>query len=156
MRLSFSDHDRRWRLFVTAVRRIGVIIEHLRGKRILVVEDAALVAFALTASLHDAGCTVIGPARKVAKAVQLIGEAQIDGALLDANSAGDAVDEIAAALTRRNVPFAFITGCAREDLPDAFRGAPMLAKPFKEKELIATVSRLFVDARLGRRLPEAG
>jgi DNA-binding response OmpR family regulator len=116
------------------------------GKRILLVEDGPLVAFAVTMSLADAGWIVIGPAGTVAEAKRLIGEAQIDGALLDANLAGEAVDEVAAILHRRNVPLAFVTGCAREDLPAALRGAPMLRKPFTEKDLIATVSRLFADA----------
>jgi CheY-like chemotaxis protein len=124
------------------------------SKRILVVEDGPLVAFAVATSLADAGCIVIGPAGTVAEAKRLIGEAQIDGALLDAKLAGDAVDEVAAILNQRNVPFAFVTGCAREDLPAAFRAAPMLVKPFGEKDLIATVSRLFVDATVGPRLPE--
>jgi DNA-binding response OmpR family regulator len=116
------------------------------GKRILVVEDGPLVAFALAASLVDAGCIVIGPAGTVAEAKRLIEEAQFDGALLDANLTGEAVDEVAAILNRRNVPFAFVTGGTREDLPAAFSGAPMLAKPFTEKDLIATVGRLFGDA----------
>jgi CheY-like chemotaxis protein len=126
----------------------------MSSKRILVVEDGPLVAFAVATSLADAGCIVIGPAESVAEAKRLIGEAQIDGALLDAKLAGDAVDEVAAILNQRNVPFAFVTGCAREDLPAAFRGAPMLVKPFREKDLIATVSRLFADATVGPRLPE--
>jgi CheY-like chemotaxis protein len=118
----------------------------MSGKRILVVEDGPLVAFALAATLADAGCIVIGPAGTVAEAKRFIEEAQFDGALLDANLTGEAVDEVAAMLNRRNVPFAFVTGGAREDLPAAFSDAPMLAKPFAEKDLIATVARLFGDA----------
>jgi CheY-like chemotaxis protein len=125
------------------------------SKRILVVEDRALVAFVVATSLTDAGWIVIGPAATVVEAKRLIGEAQIDGALLDAKLADDAVDEVAAILNQRNVPFAFVTGCAREDLPAAFRGALMLVKPFGEKDLIATVSRLFVDATVGPRVPKA-
>jgi DNA-binding response OmpR family regulator len=126
------------------------------SKRILVVEDRALIAFAVATSLTDAGCIVIGPAGTVAEAKRLIGEAQIDGALLDAKLAGDAVDEVAAILNRRKVPFAFVTGCGREELPAAFRSVLMLGKPFREKDLIATVDRLFVDATVGPRLPEGG
>ena len=117
----------------------------MNSKRILVVEDGPLVAFALVTSLADAGCIVIGPAATVAEAKRLSEEAQVDGALLDANLTGEAVDEVAAILSRRNVPFAFVTGGAREDLPLAFRGAPLLTKPFTEKDLIATVGRLVGD-----------
>jgi CheY-like chemotaxis protein len=113
------------------------------GKRILVVEDGPLVAFALAMSLADAGCIVIGPAGTVAEAKRLIDEAPFDGALLDVKLTGEAVDEVAAMLARMNAPFAFVTGSAREDLPAAFRDAPILAKPFTEENLLSTVAQLF-------------
>jgi DNA-binding response OmpR family regulator len=125
------------------------------SKGILVVEDRALIASTIAAILADAGWMVIGPAGTVAEAKRLIGEARFDVALLDAKLGGDAIDDIAAALTRQNVPFAFVTACAPEELPAAFRDAPILEKPFREKDLIATVSRLFVDAAVGPRSPEA-
>jgi DNA-binding response OmpR family regulator len=126
------------------------------SKRILVVEDRPLIAFAVATSLTDAGCIGIGPAGTVAQAKRPIGEAQMDGALLDAKLAGETVDEVTAILSRRNVPFAFVTGCTRDELPAAFRSAPMLVKPFREKDLIAAVSRLFVEATVGARLPDGG
>jgi CheY-like chemotaxis protein len=113
------------------------------GKRILVVEDNALVALALAGSLSDAGCIVIGPSGTVAEAMQLIEEAQFDGVLLDVELPGESVDEVAAMLARRNKPFAFVTASTREDLPAAFRDAPILAKPFTEDDLLTTVARLF-------------
>jgi DNA-binding response OmpR family regulator len=121
----------------------------------LLVEDRALVASAIAAILADAGWTVIGPAGTVAGAKRLIEEARFDVALLDAKLGGDAIDEVAAALTRRNVPFAFVTGCAPEELPAAFQSTPILVKPFSEKDLMATVNRLFVDAAVGPRSREA-
>jgi DNA-binding response OmpR family regulator len=113
------------------------------GKRILVVEDDALVAFALAVSLADAGCIVIGPVGTVAEAKRLIEEAKFDGVLLNVELTGESVDEVAAMLAGRNMPFAFVTGLTREDLPAAFRDAPMLAKPFTEDDLLTTVGRLF-------------
>jgi hypothetical protein len=53
----------------------------------------------------------------------------MDAALLDANLGRRPVDDIAAALTRHHVPFAFVTGYGREDLPQAFAVAAMLSKP---------------------------
>ena len=127
----------------------------MSSKAILVVEDRALVACAMATTLTDAGWMVIGPAGTVAEAKRLIEEARFDVALLDAKLGGDAIDDIAAALTRRNVPFAFVTGYAREELPVAFQSAPILVKPFSEKDLIATVNRLFVDAAVGPRSTES-
>jgi CheY-like chemotaxis protein len=115
----------------------------LSGKRVLVVEDDALVAFALAASLSDGGCIVVGPVGTVAEAKRLIEEAQFDGVLLDVELGGEPVDEVAAILARKNMPFAFVTGSTREDLPAAFRDASILAKPFTEDDLLSTIGRLF-------------
>jgi CheY-like chemotaxis protein len=113
------------------------------GKRILVVEDDPFVAFALAMSLGDAGCIVIGPVGTVAEAKQLIEEAKFDGVLLDVELTGESAGEVAAMLARRKMPFAFVTGSTRDDLPSAFRDAPILEKPFTEDDLLTTVGRLF-------------
>jgi PAS domain S-box-containing protein len=114
----------------------------LAGKRILVIEDEPLVSMEIVASLEAAGYVVVGPAGTVEKARQFIDSGQFDAALLDANLAGSPVDEIAAALTRQEIPFAFVTGYGREALPRAFAGAPMLGKPFTDRELSVIVGKL--------------
>jgi CheY-like chemotaxis protein len=55
---------------------------------------------------------------------------------------GHPVDEIAAALVARNVPFVFVTGYGADSLPKAFAKTAMLSKPFDEKQLIAAVAFL--------------
>lgn len=114
----------------------------LAGKRILVVEDEPLVALDVVASLESEGVTGVGPAGTAAAALRLIETEEVDAALLDANLKGRPVDEIAAALTRRNIPFAFVTGYDRDSLPRAFRAAPMVSKPFTPEELLAAAERL--------------
>jgi len=47
-----------------------------------------------------------------------------------------------AILTRRNIPFAFVTGCGRESLPPIFRDAIVLKKPYVQADLIAVVELL--------------
>src|SRR5690606_27173791 len=116
------------------------------GQRILIVEDEPLIAMDLAASLAEAGFEVVGPAGRIDEALRLIGRARFDGALMDANLGGQAVDELAAALTRRNIPFAFVTGYGRESLPTAFAAAPMLTKPVDTAALVKLARRLFVDA----------
>jgi two-component sensor histidine kinase/CheY-like chemotaxis protein len=113
------------------------------GRRILVIEDEPLVAMEIAAGLEAAGYAVVGPAGNLRTATALLEQARFDGALLDANLAGNPVAEIAAALTRRKIPFAFVTGYGREALPRPFAGAPMVGKPFTERELCAAVERLF-------------
>nr|WIE93981.1 hypothetical protein P9270_013030 [Mesorhizobium sp. WSM4875] len=55
----------------------------LSGLRILVVEDAFLVALDLSDELTDAGCHVVGPAPSVQQALEQIDGVELDGAVLD-------------------------------------------------------------------------
>ena len=120
--------------------------QSLAGKRVIVIEDEPLVAMDLEACLSAAGCEVVGTAGTVRDAKALCAEAECDAALIDVNLAGQPVDELAATLTKRNVPFAFVTGYGREALPQGFRDALMVTKPFNEAGLIATVELLLYQA----------
>jgi PAS domain S-box-containing protein len=114
----------------------------LHGKRILLIEDEPLVAMDVESTLTAAGCKVVGQAATLERAKLLIEEADCDAALVDVNLAGQPVDELAALLTRKNRPFAFVTGYGREALPAGFRGAVVLGKPFGADQLRATVEVL--------------
>jgi len=119
------------------------INQTLKGKRVLMVEDEPLLSMDMEASLLEMGCEVIGPAGTLAKAKQLIAGSGFDAALLDANLAGQSVDELAVILTQGNIPFAFVTGYGREALPGGFREARVLAKPFSKSQLRSVVQALF-------------
>jgi two-component sensor histidine kinase len=121
------------------------------GRRILVVEDEPLIAMDIEDKLLAAGCEVVGPAATVATALRLASELAIDAALLDANLGGHPVDELAAELARRGIPFAFVSGFGRQSLPIPFQDARLLTKPFGGEELIEMV-RSLVDLEK----PEAG
>lgn len=114
----------------------------LAKKRILVVEDEVLVALEIMANLEAEGAVPVGPCSSVAEALRTVETDQLDAALLDANLRGATVEQIAAALTRRNVPFAFVTGYARESLPRAFASAPVISKPFIVGQLLEETRRL--------------
>jgi PAS domain S-box-containing protein len=114
----------------------------LSGRRVLVVEDEALIAMVAADCLADAGCEVIGPAATIARALEMIEANDVDAALLDANLAGRRVDALAVALTQKNVPFAFVTGYSREALPSGFRDAMTVEKPFSQDQLLRAIERL--------------
>ena len=116
--------------------------QSLAGKRVIVIEDEPLVSMDLESCLSSAGCEVVGTAGTVRDAKTLCAQAACDAALIDVNLAGQPVDELAATLTKRNIPFAFVTGYGREALPQGFRDALVVAKPFDEVALIATVELL--------------
>ncbi len=56
--------------------------------------------------------------------------------------AGNPVDQLAAALTQRTIPFAFLTGYGRDALPRGFGEAIMLGKPFSQDEVLAVTAKL--------------
>jgi CheY-like chemotaxis protein len=124
----------------------------LAGKRFLVVEDEPLVALDIAATLEGAGAVVAGSAGTAKEALSIIDNTSLDAALLDANLRGQPVDEIAAALAARNVPFLFVTGYGSESLPKAFARTAVVAKPFSEEQLIAAVASLGNAAATVRRL----
>jgi PAS domain S-box-containing protein len=119
--------------------------EAVRGTRVLVVDDEPLVAMDVAGILVEAGCEVLGPAGTLSAAKALISRGEFDMALLDANLGGQPVDELAAAVADRKIPFAFLTGYAREGLPQAFRNAPMIGKPFTRKQIVDVLRQLAVQ-----------
>jgi CheY-like chemotaxis protein len=112
----------------------------MAATRILVVEDEFLIALDIAGVLEQAGLAVVGPAGTVADALRAIEQDVVDGALLDAHLAGEPVGRIADALKARNIPFAFVSGYGREQLPAAHRAAPLVKKPFTGKDLLAAVA----------------
>ena len=102
------------------------------GRRVLVVEDEALVAMLLETILEDMGCMAVGPAATVDEGLRMAADEAVDAALLDVNVAGRQVFPVAHALKDRGVPFVFSTGYGEGGLPDEWRGQPTLQKPFTE------------------------
>jgi CheY-like chemotaxis protein len=123
----------------------------LSGRRLLVVEDEPLIALDIIDCLHDAGAEVAGPAGTEAEALQVIETTALDGVLLDANLHGRSVDGIAAALTRRSIPFVFVTGHDKRGLPRAFAKTPVVTKPFSAQQLVDAVAPM--GARDGTVIP---
>ena len=117
----------------------------LRDRRILVVEDEALVAMLAEDELLQAGARVVGPAASVGEALRLIETAAADGglsaAVLDINLAGERVNPVADRLAALGVPFLFATGYG-EGCDTGGHAAPMLHKPFDSHVLVVTVETL--------------
>lgn len=107
----------------------------MAGKRILVVEDEMIVAMLIEDILSDAGATVVGPAARVSRALDLLGGGGVDAALLDVNLAGEMTTPVAEELRRLGIPFAFATGYGAAGVPEGFAGQPLLQKPFQEHDL---------------------
>ena len=114
-----------------------------RAVSILVVEDEFLLAMGVEALLTGAGWSVIGPAGTLASALKLASSAACDAAVLDVNLKGERVDGVADVLAERAIPFLFMTGYGRENLPAAYRdSAVVIGKPFSDRELLKALRNL--------------
>ena len=85
----------------------------LRGARVLVVEDEAILSLDLEAMLLDLGCMIAGSADKLDDALQMARTSDFDVALLDVNLGGKRVDPVAEAIRARGIPIVFVTGYGR-------------------------------------------
>lgn len=112
--------------------------------RLLLVDDDPILAILVADWLTEGGCEVLGPARTVAAALEIVereGDA-LDGALLDvALERGDSYP-VADALALNGIPFAFVTGHGLGGVAPDYRDAPLLAKPFQFEDLQRTIDRL--------------
>ena len=106
----------------------------LAGRRVLVVEDEAMIALMQVGVLENAGCVVLGPVRRVASALRVIAEQNVDIAILDINLGREKSYPVADALAARNVPFVFVTGYGREEILPTYRMRHRLGKPWDERE----------------------
>jgi CheY-like chemotaxis protein len=113
----------------------------LEGSRVLIVEDAVLLALELETGLSEAGAEVIGPAYELEEAMALL-DRPIDAAVLDANLNGRSVMPVAEALAARQVPFVFATGYGEAGgAPGGFE-APVIRKPYDVTQVAAAVAEL--------------
>ncbi len=119
---------------------------NLKGVRVLIVEDAVLLALELQTGLSEAGATVIGPAYELDEALELVNQ-PVDIAVLDANLNGRSVTPVAEALARRGIPFIFATGYGDAgDAPGGF-DAPVIRKPYDVAQVAIAVADLLDHRR---------
>ncbi len=118
--------------------------EKLRGLRILVAEDDALILMDIEEMLREIGCKIVGPVSTVAAALAAIEENELDGALLDMNLHGERISPAADELLARGVQFILCTGYSSNTKDKAaIQNAPRLTKPFNLKTLRAAMNEAF-------------
>jgi len=111
----------------------------LSGRRVLLVEDEAIIALDLAALLTDLGAVVVGPAHSVVDALKLLNEGKIDCAVLDINLNGEPVYPVARALETRRIPFVFVTAYYGEKVDAQFQDCTVLQKPVDFQELVHAI-----------------
>ncbi len=117
----------------------------LSGRRILVVEDEVIVAWALEDMLAEMGCAIVGPAARVNQALAMIDDESIDAVVLDLNLNGQMSYPVADVLASRGVPFVFLTGYHKSSIPEAYVGGSWLANGAKPRARTCTRTNAIVD-----------
>jgi CheY-like chemotaxis protein len=118
----------------------------LSSRRVLVVEDSALIALDLEQTLLDCGVTVVGPFGSVRGALPFAGNG-LDAAVLDINLGEEDVFPVADALADAGIAFMFLTGHSDSKLPARHRGRPVVRKPYSPSQLATMLLSLMTKAK---------
>ncbi|MGE8258299.1 MAG: response regulator [Stenotrophomonas sp.] len=113
-----------------------------RGARVLIVEDEPTLRMVLEQAIGQLGYNVCGTAQDLATALAVVERATFDLAVLDVNLNGTESYPVADRLAGLGVPFLFTTGFGANRLPDRFKSAALLEKPFRLKEIAAALQAL--------------
>jgi CheY-like chemotaxis protein len=113
------------------------------GRRVLVVEDEAVVGMLLHDMLTLLGARTIGPAGSVGRALALLEAeaASLDGAILDIKLGREDVYPVADRLRMLELPFIFLTGYGLPAIPRGYADAPVIEKPFELSDLETLLTR---------------
>lgn len=122
----------------------------LEGKKIMVVEDEALLALDLAMTMEDLGAAVVGPCYRLGAALDLVQSMKVDGAILDVDLNGETVFPLARFLEEQGVPFVFHTGRADPaSLLEAFARARICTKPSTPERIAACLAEALADSNPG-------
>ena len=124
----------------------------LRGKRILVVDDEALVALDLQATLEDGGAMVVGPFHGLRGAMRAAASDEpLDAAILDVDLGDDSVFPLADRLIDGGVPFVFHTGRSDLDrLHHRYGDVVVLLKPSRPEDVTYHLGGVIAAAHAAR------
>ena len=112
------------------------------SRRILIVEDEAIVALFIEDLLEELGHKVAGTVSRLKEAMERGKQGDFDLAILDVHLHGEDVFPFADLLVEQKTPFIFATGYGEHGIPERLRGAPTLQKPFRPDELADMIAKL--------------
>jgi len=115
----------------------------LAGRRILVVEDDGLLAYALVNLLESVGALCVGPFATMIEALEGMTRFDaVDAAILDVGLGEQTSYPLAEALQTTGIPFLFLTGTDRFSLPPQFERTGHLLKPHTDEQLVQELMKL--------------
>ncbi len=101
--------------------------------RVLILEDDPFIALDLQAIVEGEGHEVV---RVCSAAGDAARQRDYDFALLDVDVADGTSYGFASVLAERRIPFAFVSGSRRSDMPAHLRQAAFVQKPFSEGTIV--------------------
>jgi light-regulated signal transduction histidine kinase (bacteriophytochrome) len=108
--------------------------------RVLVIEDSFMIVSTLELVFDSLGWTMVGPATRLPKALDLAKTESFDVALLDVNLDGEMSWVVAAELQAREIPFVLSTGYEiGKLLPEFLKGVKFIRKPYVLADLEASI-----------------
>lgn len=111
----------------------------LHRRRILVVEDEALLAMGICDEIEDHNGIVLGPVTTLEQGLNALRELKPDACIVNINLGPNKVYELADLLIEQHVPFVFASSERRADIPDRFNGVPLHSKPIEMVKAAATL-----------------
>jgi len=111
-------------------------LSHIR--RMLVLEDEALILLDLEQTLAEAGVGTVLVASTNEDALAIVDGAGLDAAVLDLNlGRGGWGYGVARRLQQKGVPLVFSSGTA--DVTEGFESVPLVVKPFLSEQMVTTL-----------------
>jgi DNA-binding response OmpR family regulator len=117
----------------------------MRQASIFLVEDETLIRMMLVQIVEELGHRVVAEAANVNDGRSRAEIEDYDLAILDINLQGFNVQPVAQAISRRGLPFFFLTGYGPRGVPDEFKGLPALAKPCTPAQLKSTIDTILSE-----------
>ena len=128
----------------------------MRSPLVLLVEDEALIALALTDDLESAGYQVAGPFHRSSDTLDWLQHQTPDVAIIDVHLRDGSSTDLARVLREREVPFIVFSGDKRDgQVAEVFRAAHWLSKPVGTRQLLDTVGELAGPGVAGSPAPAA-
>ncbi|HEU4821601.1 MAG TPA: response regulator [Qipengyuania sp.] len=113
----------------------------LTNRKVLILEDELIIAFALEDMLADLGAEVL-MASSLEEAFAQLAESEVSLAVLDVNVHGAKSYPVAEELAERGIPMIFATGYGDAEHPPHFSAAPTLTKPYSRQQLAEAIEAL--------------
>jgi CheY-like chemotaxis protein len=117
----------------------------LRGVRVLLVEDEAMLSLLIEECIENLGCDIVGVAACLNDALIKARSLMLDVAMLDVNLNGQLSYPVADILRSRNIPVIFVTGYEAKSLQRQWQDCFCLPKPLGRRAIADALHAVLRD-----------